>query len=44
MTKTVTEQVAQEKKRLALRLGLSPARAEKWAQGVRDYDAKNRNK
>jgi DNA-binding transcriptional regulator YdaS (Cro superfamily) len=42
MSKTVTEQVAQEKKRMALRLGKSPEKAEQWAQEVRDYDAANR--
>lgn len=44
MTKSVTEQVAQEKKRMALKLGKSSAKAEQWAQQVRDYDAKNKKK
>lgn len=39
MTKKVTEQVAQEKKRMSLRSGDSRARAEKYAQEVRDYAA-----
>jgi hypothetical protein len=44
MAKGVTEQVAQEKKRASLRMGDSPAKAEKYAQEVRDYDAKNGRK
>lgn len=36
MAKTVTEQVAQEKKRASLRMGDSPAKAERYAQEVRD--------
>jgi hypothetical protein len=33
---TVTEQVAQEKKRASLKMGDSPAKAERYAQEVRD--------
>jgi hypothetical protein len=36
MSKSVTEQVAQEKKRMSLRSGDSPAKAERYAQEVRD--------
>jgi hypothetical protein len=42
MTKTVTEQVAQEKKRAALAMGHSKEKAEKYAQEVRDYAAKQK--
>lgn len=42
MTKSVTERVAQEKKRASLGMGDSPVKAEKYAQGVRDYDAKQK--
>lgn len=40
MTKTVTEQVAQEKKRASLAAGDSPKRAERYAQEVRAGAAK----
>lgn len=36
MAKSVTEQVAQEKQRASLRMGDSPAKAERYAQEVRD--------
>jgi hypothetical protein len=36
------ERVAQEKKRMSLRSGDSPAKAERYAQGVRDYAAQQR--
>jgi hypothetical protein len=38
MTKNVTEQVAQEKLRASLAMGDTRAKAEKYAQQVRDYD------
>lgn len=38
MRKSVTEQVAQEKKAASLAAGDSPAKAERYAQEVRDYD------
>lgn len=44
MAKTVTEQVAQEKRRASLRMGDSPAKADKYAQEVRDYAAKDAKK
>jgi hypothetical protein len=37
MTKKVTEQVAQEKLRASLAMGDTRAKAEKYAQQVRDY-------
>lgn len=40
MSKSVTEQVAQEKKRMALAMGDSEAKAERYAQEVRDSAAK----
>lgn len=40
MAKSVTEQVAQEKRRASLAMGDSKAKAEKYAQEVRDYDKK----
>lgn len=40
MTKKVIEQVAQEKKRLALAMGFSKEKAERYAQEVRDGAAK----
>lgn len=43
MSKSVTEQVAQEKQRASLRMGDSKAKAEKYAQEVRDA-AKARKK
>jgi hypothetical protein len=39
MTDKVTEQVAREKRRASLKMGDSPAKAEKYAQQVRDYAA-----
>lgn len=44
MTKKVTEQVAQEKQRAALAAGDSPAKAQKYAQQVRDYGKANGKK
>lgn len=44
MTKKVTEQVAQEKERASLAAGDSPKRAERYAQEVRDYAAKQQQK
>jgi hypothetical protein len=41
MTKKVTERVAQEKYRASKAMGDSDAKARKYAQEVRDYDAKN---
>lgn len=38
------ERVAQEKKRMSLRSGDSPQKAERYAQEVRDYAAKDREK
>jgi len=43
MAKSVTEQVAREKRRASLRMGDSKAKAEKYAQEVRDY-AKSQQK
>lgn len=37
MTKKVTEQVAQEKLRASLAMGDTRAKAERYAQEVRDY-------
>lgn len=42
MSKSVTEQVAQEKKRASLAMGDPPAKAERYAQEVRDYAAKTK--
>jgi hypothetical protein len=44
MTKSVTEQVAQEKKRASLAMGDSKAKAERYAQEVRDSAAKRGGK
>lgn len=44
MSKSVTEQVAQEKARASLAMGDSVKKAEKYAQEVRDYDAKNKGR
>jgi len=40
MTKTVTEQVAQEKQRASLAMGDSPGKAAKYAAEVREYAKK----
>lgn len=42
MTKTVTEQVAREKQRAALKMGDSPAKAKRYADEVRTYDAQKK--
>jgi hypothetical protein len=44
LSKQQAEQVAQEKKRASLGMGDSPAKAEQYAQGVRDYAAKERQR
>lgn len=40
VTKKVSEQVAREKKRISLRAGDSEEKAERYAQEVRDGDAR----
>jgi hypothetical protein len=42
VAQSVTEQVAREKERMSLRMGDSPTKAAKYAQEVRDYDAKQK--
>lgn len=44
MKKNVTEQVAREKERASRAMGDSPAKARKYADEVRAYDRKNREK
>jgi hypothetical protein len=43
-SKRQAEQVAQEKRRASLRSGDSPAKAERYAQEVRDYAARERGR
>jgi len=42
MTKKVTEQVAEEKRRASLAMGDSPAKAARYAAEVREYAKKQR--
>lgn len=37
MTKKVIDQVAEEKRRMSLAMGDSPAKADRYAREVRDY-------